>query len=79
VETPVARTEFGVILLPDELVCPMAARSEDEHYCYPAPGQWPSSSSLPVKHACVQWREPYQAASEMMEMYEQPMHTVVAH
>jgi hypothetical protein len=47
-------TELGVVLLPDELVYPGAARSEDEHCCYPTPGQWPSSLDLPVEHACVQ-------------------------
>jgi hypothetical protein len=75
----VERTKLGVVLLLDELVYPRAACSKDEHCCYPAPRQWPSSSSLLVEHACVQWRELYQAASKMMEMYEQPMHTVVAH
>jgi hypothetical protein len=34
--TPVERTELGVVLL-DELGYPKAERSEDEHYCYPAP------------------------------------------
>jgi hypothetical protein len=47
-------TELGVVLLLDELVYPGAARSEGEYCCYPAPRQWPSSSSLPVEHACVQ-------------------------
>jgi hypothetical protein len=32
------RTELGVVLLLDELVYPMAERSEDERCCYPAPG-----------------------------------------
>jgi hypothetical protein len=48
------RTELGVVLLLDELVYPRAALSEDEHCSYPAPMQWPSSSSLLVEHACVQ-------------------------
>ena len=78
-ETPAECTELGVVLLLDKLVYPRAERSEDEYCCYPAPGQWPSSSSLLVEHDCVQWRELYQAASKMMEMYEQPMHNVVAH
>ena len=37
VETPVERTELGVVLLLDELVYPVAERSEDEHCCYPIP------------------------------------------
>jgi hypothetical protein len=75
----VERTELGVVLLLDELVYPRAERSEGKYCCYPAPGQWPSSSSLPVEHTCVQWLELYQAASEMMGRYLQPMHIVVAH
>jgi hypothetical protein len=31
-------TELGVALLLDELVYPVAKRSEDEHCCYPTPG-----------------------------------------
>jgi hypothetical protein len=54
VESPVERTELGVVLLLDKLVYPRAVRSEDEYCYYPAPGQWPSSSNLPVEHACVQ-------------------------
>jgi hypothetical protein len=54
VESPVERTELDVVHLLDELGYPGAKRSEDEHCCYPAPRQWPSSSSLPVEHACVQ-------------------------
>jgi hypothetical protein len=50
----VERTELGVVLLQDELVYPRVERSEDEDCCYPAPRQWPFSSSLPVEHACVQ-------------------------
>jgi hypothetical protein len=79
VESPVEHTELGVVLLLDELVYPGAARSEDEYCCYPAPGEWPSSSNLPVEHACVQLLELYQGASEMMERYEQPVHTLVVH
>jgi hypothetical protein len=37
VKTPMERTELGVVLLLGELVYPMVKRSEDEHYCYPAP------------------------------------------
>jgi hypothetical protein len=51
-ETPVECTEMGVVLLLNESVYPMVERSKDEHYCYPA--QWPSSSNLPIEHACVQ-------------------------
>jgi hypothetical protein len=50
----VERTELGVVVLPDELVYPGAARSEGEYCCYPALGQWPSSSNLLVEHACFQ-------------------------
>jgi hypothetical protein len=54
VESPMEHIELGVVLLLNELGYPEAARSEDEHCCYPAPGQWPSSSDLLVEHACVQ-------------------------
>jgi hypothetical protein len=54
VESPEKRTELGVVLLMDELGYPVAKRSEDEHCYYPIPVQWPSSSDLPVEHACVQ-------------------------
>jgi hypothetical protein len=37
VETPMERTELGVVLLLDELVYPVAEHSEDEHCCYHAP------------------------------------------
>jgi hypothetical protein len=47
-------TELDVVLLLDELGYLGVARSEDEHCCYPAPRQWPSSSDLLVEHACVQ-------------------------
>jgi hypothetical protein len=47
-------TELDMVLLLDELGYPGAERSEDEHYCYPALGQWPSSLDLLVEHACVQ-------------------------
>jgi hypothetical protein len=72
-------TELDVVLLLDELEYPEAEHSEDEHCGYHVPMQWPSSLDLPVEHACVQWQEPYQAASETMEMYGQLMHTVMAH
>jgi hypothetical protein len=48
------RTELGVVLLLEELVYPRVARSEEKHCCYFAPRQWPSSSDLPIEHACVQ-------------------------
>jgi hypothetical protein len=75
----VEHTKLGVVLLLDELVYPRAARSEDEYCCYPVPSQWPSSSNLLVEHACVQLLELYQGDSEMMEMCEQPVRTVVVH
>jgi hypothetical protein len=50
----VEHTKLDVVLLLDELVYPRAERSEGEDCYYPAPGQWPSSLSLPVEHACVQ-------------------------
>jgi hypothetical protein len=54
VESPVERTELDMVLLLNEPVSPEAARSEGGYCCYPALGQWPSSSNLPVEHACVQ-------------------------
>jgi hypothetical protein len=50
----VERTELDMDLLLDELVYPGAEHSEGEYYCYPTHRQWPSSSDLPVEHACVQ-------------------------
>jgi hypothetical protein len=54
VESPVEHTERDVVLILEEMGYPEAERSEVEHCCYPIPGQWPSSSNLPVEHACVQ-------------------------
>jgi hypothetical protein len=54
VESPMERTELGAVLLQDELVYPGVESSEGEYCYYPAPGQRPSSSCLPVENSCVQ-------------------------
>jgi hypothetical protein len=72
-------TELDAGLLQCEPVYPGVEHSEDERCCSPVPGISPSSSYPPAEHACVQWLGTCQVASGMMEMYEQPVHTIVAH
>jgi hypothetical protein len=72
-------TELDAGLLQCGLVYPGVERSEGERCCSPNLGISPSPSCPPAKHACVQWLGPCRAASGMMERFEQPMHTIVAH
>jgi hypothetical protein len=79
VESPEVCTGLDAGLLQCKLVYPRVEHSEDERFCSPDPRISPSSLGPLAEHTCVQWLGPCQATSETTEMYEQPVHTVVAH